>query len=81
MKWVLVLMELVSGYLVLEEVADNRSYDTWQERVQAAVKRVGLGLRYLVSDRIFSISEGTAKINGLRTCLNGTLEIWIFSTC
>jgi len=45
---VLVMMDLVSGYLVLEEVADNRSYDTWQERVQAAVKRVGLELRYLV---------------------------------
>ena len=36
---------------MLEEVADNRSYDTWQERVQAAVKRVGLELRYIVSDR------------------------------
>jgi len=44
---VLVMMDLVSGYLVLEEVADNRSYDTWQERVQAAVKRVGLELRYI----------------------------------
>jgi len=44
-------MDLVSGYLVLEEVADNRTYNTWQERVQAAVTRVGLELRYLVSDR------------------------------
>ena len=48
---VLVMMDLVSGYLVLEEVADNRTYDTWQERVQAAMTRLGLKLRYLVSDR------------------------------
>jgi hypothetical protein len=48
---VLVMMDLVSGYLVLEEAADNRTYDTWQERVQAAVTRVGLELRYIVSDR------------------------------
>ena len=48
---VLVMMDLVSGYLVLEEAADNRTYDTWQERVQAAVTRVGLELRSVVSDR------------------------------
>ena len=39
------MMDLVSGYLVLEEVADNRTYDTWQEQVQAAVTRLGLELR------------------------------------
>jgi hypothetical protein len=48
---VLVMMDVVSGYLVLEEAADNRTYATWQERVQAAVTRVGLELRYIVSDR------------------------------
>jgi hypothetical protein len=47
----LVRMDLVSGSLVLEPVADNRTDDTWQERVQAAVRTVGLEVRYLVSDR------------------------------
>ncbi len=50
-KVVLVMMDLVSGYLVLEETADHRTYATWQERVQAAVTRVGLELNYWVSDR------------------------------
>jgi hypothetical protein len=50
-KVVLVMMDLVSGYLVLEETADNRTYATWQERVQAAMTRVGLALKYVVSDR------------------------------
>jgi hypothetical protein len=48
---ILVMMDLVSGYLVLEEAADNRTYSTWQERVQAAVTPIGLELRYVVSDR------------------------------
>jgi hypothetical protein len=41
----------VSGYIVLEEVAADRTYATWQERAQQALDRVGLGLRYVVSDR------------------------------
>jgi len=37
------MMDLVSGYLVLEEAADNRTYNTWQERVQAAGEAGGVG--------------------------------------
>jgi hypothetical protein len=48
---ILVMMDLVSGYIVLEEVAADRTYATWQERAQQAFDRVGLGLRYVVSDR------------------------------
>jgi hypothetical protein len=48
---ILVMMDLVSGSIVLEEAADNRTYGTWQERVQAAVTTMGLELRYVVSDR------------------------------
>jgi hypothetical protein len=48
---ILVLMDLVSGYMVLEEPAANRSYATWYERAQQALKPLGLSLRYIVSDR------------------------------
>src|SRR5512139_701182 len=48
---VLVMMDLVSGYLVLEAAADDRTYGTWQERVRAAVRTVGLEVRYVVSAR------------------------------
>ena len=58
---VLVMMDLVSGYLVLEEVADHRTYDTWQERVQAAVTRLGLELRYIVSDRAQALIKRALK--------------------
>ena len=48
---ILVLMDLVSGYIVLEESAPDRSYLTWHERAQQALKPLGLRLRYIVSDR------------------------------
>ncbi len=47
----LVMMDLVSGYRVLEEAADHKTYGTWQERTQAAITKLGLELRYVVSDR------------------------------
>jgi len=48
---ILVLMDLVSGYIVLEEPAPDRSYATWHERAEQALKPLGLNLRYIVSDR------------------------------
>lgn len=58
---VLVMMDLGSGYLVLEEVADTRTYAPWQEPVQAAVNRLGLELRYLVSDRATALIKLALK--------------------
>jgi hypothetical protein len=48
---ILVMMDLGSGYLVLEEAAEDRTYGTWQERTQAAITKLGLELRSVVSDR------------------------------
>jgi hypothetical protein len=48
---ILVLMDLNSGYIVLEEPAPDRCYATWQARVQQALEPLGITLRYIVSDR------------------------------
>ena len=50
-RLMLVFMDLVSGSLWFEEVAEDRSYDTWYALVKA--RRAGLGVEvlYLVSDR------------------------------
>ena len=48
---ILVMMDLVSGYIVLEEPAADRRYDTWQARVRQALAPLGITLRYVVSDR------------------------------
>ncbi len=50
-RLILVMMDLGSGYLVLEEAAEDRTYGTWQERTQAAITKLGLELRFVVSDR------------------------------
>lgn len=50
-QMVLVLMDLGSGYLVLEEEAADRSYETWEAKAQARLQQLGLRVRHFVSDR------------------------------
>lgn len=50
-RMMLVFMDLASGYLVAEEVAADRSYDTWYAVVKARLETLGVGMRYMVSDR------------------------------
>jgi hypothetical protein len=50
-RMMLVFMDLASGYLLVEEVAADRSYDTWYAVVKARLAILGTGVRYLVSDR------------------------------
>lgn len=47
----LVLMDLSSGYLILEEEADDRTYETWNQKAQARLNEIGLRVRHFVSDR------------------------------
>ena len=48
---VLVLMDLSSGYILVEEQVENRQYETWLEKAQTALTQVGVRVRSLVSDR------------------------------
>ncbi len=48
---VLVMLDLPSGYIFVEELTDNRQYSTWQQHVQQALHKVGIQVRYFVSDR------------------------------
>jgi hypothetical protein len=50
-RMMLVFMDLVSGYLVFEEVAEDRTYPTWYALVEARLEALGVGVVYLVSDR------------------------------
>ena len=40
-RMMLVFMDLASGYLLMEEVAVDRSFDTWYRRVNDASQDVG----------------------------------------
>jgi hypothetical protein len=48
---VLVLLDLPSGYILLEELTENRQYLTWQQQTQQVLAQLGLKVKYLVSDR------------------------------
>jgi Family of unknown function (DUF6399)/IclR helix-turn-helix domain len=50
-RMILVCMDLTTGYLLFEEVAEDRSYATWQTLVEERLKALGISVRYLVSDR------------------------------
>jgi len=50
-KMVMVLMDLTSGYLLLEEEAADRSYKTWETKVQPRLQQIGLRARHFISDR------------------------------
>ena len=50
-RMMLVFMDLVSGSVLLEEVADDRTYETWYERVKVRLAPMKTRVLSLVSDR------------------------------
>jgi hypothetical protein len=50
-QMMLVLMDLRTGYLLLEDVAEDRTYATWKAGVEARLTALGAEVRSLVSDR------------------------------
>src|SRR5499426_322110 len=50
-RMMLVFMDLATGYVLMEEVAADRSYDTWFDRTNARLTTFGTEVLYLVSDR------------------------------
>src|SRR5918996_3399525 len=50
-RMMLVFMDLATGYLLMEEVAVDRSFDTWFDRANERLMTFGTEVWYLVSDR------------------------------
>src|ERR687883_114596 len=50
-RMMLVFMDLGTGYLLMEEVATDRSFDTWFDRANDRLKTFGTEVLSLVSDR------------------------------
>jgi hypothetical protein len=50
-QMMLVFMDLATGYLLVEEVAADRRYDTWFNRTNERLKTFGTEVLYMVSDR------------------------------
>jgi hypothetical protein len=50
-RMILVFMDLRTGYLLLEEVAADRTYATWKTLVEERLTALSAGVLYMVSDR------------------------------
>jgi hypothetical protein len=48
---ILVLMDLSSGYLILEEISDDRSFDTWLAKAKPRLQALGIDVNHAISDR------------------------------
>lgn len=48
---ILVLMDLSSGYLILEDVSHDRRFDTWFEKAIPRLEALGIDVKHAVSDR------------------------------
>jgi hypothetical protein len=63
-RMMLVLMDLATGYLLMEEVAADRSFDTWYDRANERLTMLGTEVAYMVSDRAKALIKLAQK--GLR---------------
>src|SRR5262252_314522 len=50
-RMILVCMDLATGYLLLEEMAEDRTYAAWKTVVEERLKHLGTGVLYVVSGR------------------------------
>lgn len=48
---ILVLMDLSSGYLILEEISHDRSFDTWLAKAKPRLQALGIDVNHAISDR------------------------------
>ena len=48
---ILVLMDLSSGYLILEDISDDRCFDTWIAKAAPRLQALGLDVNHAISDR------------------------------
>jgi Family of unknown function (DUF6399) len=56
-RMILVFMDLSTGYLLLEEVAEDRTYATWHALVKERLQALGTHVLYLVSDRAKALMQ------------------------
>ena len=50
-RMMLVFMDLATGYLLMEETASDRSFETWFERANERLQTFGVEVSHLVSNR------------------------------
>lgn len=80
-KMILVMIELSSGYILLEEPAENRTYETWKEKALSVLKALGLKAVYMVSDNAKALAKlaldgiGCSRIPDLFHAVNEIVKV------
>ena len=59
---ILVLMDLRSGYLLLEEISEDRRFDTWYAKTAPRLESLGIEVNHAMSDRAKALIK--LAING-----------------
>ena len=67
----LVMLDLISGYIFVEEEAEDRSYETWMERVKARLDPLKIQVRHFISDRGKSLIK--LALSGLKCAAGADL--------
>src|SRR5467141_2792452 len=60
-RMMLVFQDVPTGYLLFEDVAEDRTYTTWKALVDKRLAALGTGVLYLVSDRAKALIELAEK--------------------
>ncbi|MCP4102476.1 MAG: hypothetical protein GY750_13795 [Lentisphaerae bacterium] len=80
-KMILVMIELSSGCILLEEPAEDRTYETWKEKAVSALKALGLTAVYMVSDNAKALAKlalegiGCSRIPDLFHAVHETVKV------
>lgn len=66
---ILVMMDLSSGYLLLEDIADDRTFDTWLEKAKPRLEATDIEISHLITDRAKALIK--LALTGVR-CESGS---------
>lgn len=66
-EMVLVMLDLPSGYLIMEEFSKERTYKSWQEKVEQSLETLRFEVSYLVSDRATALIKLATENFGCRS--------------
>lgn len=61
----MVMIDLPSGFILLEESAENRTYETWQTKAKSLLKRFNIKVKGFVSDRYSGLIKLATKHFGV----------------
>ncbi len=73
---ILVLIDLRSGYLLLEEVTEDRCFNIWYEKTKPRLEQLGIEVNHTISDRAKALIKMVASCLGKSASIIVKLNIF-----